>query len=245
MLCEIVGANGKMAKLKALIKLSQKLKIKIILISDLVKYLKKNPLPLLPDKMEIAAVASSVLPTAYGTFKISVYKSLSDNREHVVLLKGNIKQPILVRIHSQCLTGDTFLSLKCDCREQLHKSLELINKAGSGVVLYLNQEGRGIGLSNKIKAYSLQDLGHDTIEANHALGLPADARDYKTAADILKHLGIKKINLLTNNSDKEKQLIAFGIHVNKCIPIESEPNGINDKYLVTKKNKLGHKLTTV
>src|SRR3989344_3297173 len=240
-LCEIVGAEGRMAKLKDLIKLSQKLKIKIVSIDDLVKYVKKNPLPLLPDKIEVIEVAASTLPTIYGSFKILVFKSITDNREHVVLLKGDIKQSTLTRVHSQCFTGDTLLSLTCDCRQQLHQSFDLINKTGSGIVLYLNQEGRGIGLVNKIKAYSLQNQGHDTLEANHALGLPADARNYKVAAEILKYLGIKKINLLTNNPDKEKQLTTFGIHINKCISIESEPNGVNNKYLLTKKNKLGHR----
>ena len=244
-LCEIVGAEGRMAKLKDLIKLSQKLKIKIVSINDLVKYVKKNPLSLLPDKIGVIEVAASALPTIYGNFKILVFKSITDNREHVVLLKGDIKQPMLTRVHSQCFTGDTLLSLTCDCRQQLHQSFDLINKTGSGIVLYLNQEGRGIGLVNKIKAYSLQNQGHDTLEANHALGLPTDARNYKVAAEILKYLGIKKINLLTNNPDKEKQLTAFGIHINKCISIEGEPNRINNKYLLTKKNKLGHRLTTV
>ncbi len=241
-LCEVVGADGRMAKIKNLINLSQELNIRMASINDLIKYLKRNPLPPLPEKSEVIKVATSTLPTIYGIFQISVYKSLVDNREHTVLLKGNIRQPLLTRVHSQCFTGDTLFSLRCDCRQQLHQSLELISKAGSGVILYLNQEGRGIGLMNKIKAYSLQDQGHDTVEANHKLGFPADARNYEVAADILKDLGIKKINLLTNNPDKEKQLATFGIHIIKRIPIESLPNGINTKYLATKKRKLGHRL---
>mgnify|MGYP001581917849 FL=1 len=244
-LCEIVGADGKMAKLKDLIILSQELNIKMVSINDLIKYLKRNPLPPLPEKSEVIKVATSTLPTLYGTFQISVYKSITDNREHTVLLKGNIKQPLLTRIHSQCLTGDTFLSLRCDCGQQLHQSMKLISKAPSGVILYLNQEGRGIGLVNKIKAYSLQDQGHDTVEANHKLGFPADARNYKIASDILKDLGIKKINLLTNNPDKEKQLTTFGIHIIKRIPIESRHNGVNTRYLATKKRKLGHLLSMI
>lgn len=244
-LCEIIGTDGRMAKLKDLISLSQKLNIRMVSINDLIKYLKKNPLPPLLHKSEVIKVATATLPTTFGTFQISVYKSTIDNREHTVLLMGDSKQPSLTRIHSQCFTGDTLFSLRCDCRQQLHQSMSLISKAGSGVVLYLNQEGRGIGLVNKIKAYSLQDQGHDTVEANHTLGFPADTRNYKVAADILKDLGIKKINLLTNNPDKEKQLATFGIHIIKCIPIESQPNGVNIKYLITKKRKLGHRLTTV
>lgn len=241
-LCEIVGIDGRMAKLKDLIRLSKKLNIKMVSINDLIKYLKRNPLPSLPDKSVVIKVATSTLPTTYGTFQISIYKSITDNHEHVVLLKGNARQPLLTRIHSQCFTGDTLLSLRCDCRQQLHQSMSLISKARSGAILYLNQEGRGIGLVNKIKAYSLQDQGHDTVEANHKLGFPADARNYEVAAHILKDLRIKKINLLTNNPDKEKQLSAFGIDIIKRIPVESEPNGVNTKYLATKKHKLGHRL---
>jgi 3,4-dihydroxy 2-butanone 4-phosphate synthase/GTP cyclohydrolase II len=244
-LCEIVGNDGRMAKLKDLIRLSQKLNIKMVSINDLIKYLKRNPLPSLLHKSEVIKVATSRLPTTYGTFQISVYKSIIDNREHTVLLRGNQKQPLLTRIHSQCFTGDTLLSLRCDCRQQLHQSMSLISKARGGVILYLNQEGRGIGLVNKIKAYLLQDQGHDTVEANHKLGFPADARNYEVAAHILKDLGIKKINLLTNNPDKEKQLTSFGIDIIKCIPVESEPNGVNTKYLATKKHKLGHRLNII
>lgn len=244
-LCEIVGTDGRMAKLKDLINLSQKLNIKLLSINDLKKYLKRNPLPPLPEKSEVIKVATSTLPTTYGKFQISVYKSITDNREHVVLLKGNARQPLLTRVHSQCFTGDTLLSLRCDCRQQLHQSMKLISKTPNGVILYLNQEGRGIGLVNKIKAYSLQDQGYDTVEANHELGFPADARDYEVAADILKDLGIKKINLLTNNPDKEKQLATFGIHIIKRSPIESRHNGVNTKYLATKKRKLGHRLRMI
>lgn len=244
-LCEIIGDDGRMAKLKDLISLSQKLNIKMVSINDLIKYLKRNPLPSLLQKSEVIKVATSRLPTRYGTFQISVYKSLIDNREHTVLLMGEPEQPLLTRIHSQCFTGDTLLSLRCDCRQQLHQSMSLISKARSGVILYLNQEGRGIGLVNKIKAYSLQDQGHDTVEANHKLGFPADARNYEVAAHILKDLGIKKINLLTNNPDKERQLYTFGIDIIKRIPIEIRHNGVNAKYLATKKHKLGHRLSMI
>ncbi|MBI3366381.1 GTP cyclohydrolase II [Candidatus Roizmanbacteria bacterium] len=244
-LCEIVGTDGRMAELKDLIRLSQKLNIKMVSINNLIKYLKRNPLPPLLHKPEVIKLATSRLPTRYGTFQISVYKSLIDNREHIVLLMGEPEQPLLTRIHSQCFTGDTLLSLRCDCRQQLHQSMKLISKAPSGVILYLNQEGRGIGLVNKIKAYSLQDRGSDTVEANHALGLSVDARNYQVAADMLKDLGIEKVRLLTNNPDKEKQLASFGISITERIPIEIQPNGANVKYLATKKHKLGHQLNMV
>jgi 3,4-dihydroxy 2-butanone 4-phosphate synthase/GTP cyclohydrolase II len=244
-LCEIVGKDGNMAKLPELIKLSQKLNIKIISIKDLVKYLKKNPLPRLDYVQEIIKTATSILPTKYGKFRLIVYKSVIDNKEHIALIKGEIKDTVLLRIHSQCITGDTFLSLKCDCGEQLHQSMKLINKNGSGVILYLNQEGRGIGLTNKIKAYALQDQGYDTVEANESLGFPIDARQYKIAADILKDLGILKINLLTNNPDKEKQLVQFDIDIVKTTSLETKPNKVNRNYLLVKKQKLGHLLNKI
>jgi len=176
-------------------------------------------------------------------FRVIIYRSLLDNREHAVLHMGNDpNEPLLTRIHSQCLTGDTFLSLKCECRQQLHQSMKLISKKKQGAIVYLNQEGRGIGLTNKIKAYALQDKGLDTVEANHALGFPADVRDYKVAADILHDLGIKEINLLTNNPDKVKQLSHLGIKIVKTIPLEIPPNGINKRYLIAKRKKLGHRL---
>lgn len=190
--------------------------------------------------------ALAVLPTKYGIFKIIIFKSKKDNLEHVALVKGeNFRTEVLVRIHSQCLTGDTFSSLRCDCHEQLQQSLIKIGKAKNGVLIYLNQEGRGIGLTNKIKAYSLQEKGFDTISANKQLGLAVDLRNYKIAAQILKNLEISKISLLTNNPDKTNQLRAFGITISKCIPLETIPNKINQKYLKTKKNKLGHNLKLV
>jgi len=195
----------------------------------------------------IRKTASAILPTLYGTYQLIVYQS-ADGLEHAVLLMENDfnkKRPILVRIHSQCLTGDTFLSLKCDCREQLHQSMKLIQQKGHGIIIYLNQEGRGIGLNNKIRAYALQDSGLDTVEANKKIGLGADLRDYKVAAQILKSLKISKISLLTNNPDKENQIKRYGITVINCIPLEVTPNPTNKNYLQTKKDKLGHKLSLV
>lgn len=197
-------------------------------------------------KQTIVRTASAILPTTYGTFKIVVYKSIKNAVEHVVLLKGKkIKGSILTRIHSRCLTGDIFSSLRCDCRDQLTTSLVRISRAQSGVLIYLNQEGRGIGLTNKIKAYGLQEKGLDTVDANNALGLPSDARNYLVAAEILKDLNINSINLLTNNPDKENQLTKYGIVINKRISLEIAPNPIILSYLKTKKYKMGHKLKLV
>lgn len=190
---------------------------------------------------KIHKTAESNLPTKFGNFKISVYKN-SDGLEHVVLKTGDLKETVLTRIHSQCFTSDTLLSMRCDCREQLQKSMELIGKNGSGVVLYLNQEGRGIGLTNKIKAYSLQDEGLDTVEANLSLGLPVDARDYQVVAAILEDLEIKSIKLLTNNPDKIEQLQKYGVVVSERVPIEIKSNPTNSFYLKTKKEKMGHQL---
>lgn len=245
-LCEIVGKDGKMAKIPELFELSEKLNIKIISVKDMIRYIKKNPLGKLEDGKEVIKTASTIpLPTKHGNFQLTVYKSVIDSREHVALVKGKIKDTVFLRIHSQCLTGDTFLSLRCDCGEQLHQSMKLINKFGSGVILYLSQEGRGIGLMNKIKAYALQDKGYDTVEANESLGLPIDARQYKVAVDILKDLGVSKIHLLTNNPDKEKQLIKFGIKITKTTQLEIKPNKINKSYLAIKKQKLAHRLRFV
>ena len=194
----------------------------------------------------IKKIASAKLPTVYGIFQIIIYESSKDNLEHVVLLKGKeLKNPLLTRIHSQCLTGEVFSSLKCDCREQLHQSLIKLGRSKQGALIYLNQEGRGIGLINKIKAYSLQEAGFDTVEANEQLGLPPDSRSYKIASEILKDLGISQIILMTNNPNKAHQLKSYGITVVECLPLEINPNPINKSYLKTKKEKLGHKLSLV
>ncbi len=244
--CEIVREDGRMAKLPDLQKLSQELNCKIISIEDLRRYMEKNPQLKERKRTSVIKVASSTLPTTYGTFQLSIYKSLDAQVEHAVLLLGDMKkQPLPVRVHSQCLTGDTFFSLKCDCREQLDQSMKKIQRAGRGIILYLNQEGRGIGLANKIKAYALQEKGYDTIAANEILGMPVDGRSYKIAADILKDIGISRINLLTNNPDKEKQLMSYGITIVKSLQLETPVHAVNKKYLATKKNRLGHRLTSV
>ena len=244
-LCEILSDKGQVAKLPDLLKLSKSLGLKIVLIEDLIKYLKINLLAGLEEGSCVVKTANANLPTKYGMFNIKIYKCLNDNREHAVLTLGRLKEPILTRIHSQCLTGDTFSSLRCDCGEQLDKSMQLISKNGNGLILYLNQEGRGIGLTNKIKAYVLQDKGFDTVAANEALGFPSDARSYKVAADILKDLRVSDIALLTNNPDKKNQLSKYGIHVSKQIGLEIKPNKSDLKYLKIKKRKMRHDLKFV
>lgn len=245
-LCEIVGQEGNMAKKNELFTLAQKLHIKIITIHDLLSYLKLHPLPKTEAVPSVKKTATAMLPTKYGIFQIHIYKSILDNREHVVLVKGDLKkQPVLTRIHSKCFTGDTFFSLKCDCGEQLSTSMEMVEKKGAGVLIYLDQEGRGIGLSQKILAYALQEKGFDTVEANHELGLPTDSRDYVVAAEILRDLKIKKITLLTNNPDKIEQMKKNGITIVEQITVETIPNKTNRSYLVVKKQKLGHTLRNV
>lgn len=230
-LCEILKDNGQIARLTDLYKLSQELNIKIVSIDDLVEYLKKQS--------QVVRTAVSKLPTKYGPFEIIVYSS-----EHVVLRSPKITDNPLVRLHSKCLTGDTFAALRCDCGDQLHESMKAVAREG-GLILYLNQEGRGIGLTSKIHAYFLQDQGIDTVEANLHLGLPVDSRDYSVAAEILKDLGYTQIRLLTNNPQKVKGLEKYGITVVGQVALEADPNKINLSYLLAKKHKLGHKLTKV
>jgi 3,4-dihydroxy 2-butanone 4-phosphate synthase/GTP cyclohydrolase II len=190
--------------------------------------------------------ATAMVPTKYGgTFKIIVYENDVDNVLHVALVKGEInpEDEILVRVHSECLTGDVFGSLRCDCGDQLHRAMEMINEAGKGVIVYMHQEGRGIGLINKIKAYNLQDQGMDTVEANISLGFKEDLRDYGIGAQILADLGVKKMRLMTNNPKKIIGLSGYGLTVTERAPIEIKPNNNNLKYLQTKKDKMGHILT--
>lgn len=199
------------------------------------------------NKMEdrkIKKVAQTHLPTKYGKFILSVYKD-NEEKEHVVMEVGDIQDPVLVRLHSSCVTGDIFGSLKCDCGEQLEESMRMIQKEKSGLILYLNQEGRGIGLTNKIKAYALQEKGYDTVEANKKLGLPIDARDYKIAAEILKDFGISQVRILSNNPDKDEQLVQYGITVVERVPLEIQPHDENREYLRVKKEKMRHILSYV
>ncbi|MEW6061244.1 MAG: bifunctional 3,4-dihydroxy-2-butanone-4-phosphate synthase/GTP cyclohydrolase II [Bacteroidota bacterium] len=238
-LVEIMNDDGTMARLPELIQIAEKFDLKIISIKDLVVYRQHR------EKL-VERVVTTYLPTPNGKFDVHLYKSSIDHKEHLALIKGtlDISQPVLVRVHSECLTGDVFGSQRCDCNEQLHTSLSMIEKEGSGVVLYMRQEGRGIGLLNKLKAYKLQDEGKDTVEANEALGFHADVRDYSLAAQILLDLGVKKVRLLTNNPKKIVGLKGFGIEVVERVPIEVKATTSNEKYLKTKRDKLGHLILT-
>ena len=233
-ICEIMNSDGSMARMPDLQKFAKKHGLKIITIQDLIKYRGQT-------ETLIQKEAESNLSTEYGRFQVHVYQSLIDYKEHVALVMGNKKaKPILVRVHSECLTGDLFHSRHCDCGQQLDKSLKIISQRGCGVLLYLRQEGRGIGLANKIKAYKLQEKGLDTVEANHQLGFKMDLREYGIGAQILADLGLKEIEILTNNPKKLVGLEGYGLKITKRIPIETKPNDININYLKTKKKKMGH-----
>jgi len=239
-LCEIMAEDGTMARLPTLKEIAKEHDLKIISIEDLIKYRKKN------EKL-VNRTGSASLPTKFGDFRIYSYVDEINEDEHVALVKGEVegKEEVLVRVHSECLTGDVFGSRRCDCGDQLHKALRTIDEVGEGVLVYMRQEGRGIGLSNKVCAYDLQDQGMDTVEANEELGFEADLRDYGFGAQILSDLGLSSIRLLTNNPRKVVGLEGYGLHIIETVPIETEPNEHNEDYLQTKVEKLGHNISKV
>ena len=234
-ICEVMNEDGSMARVPDLIDYCERHGLKMVTIADLIAYRRRN------DKL-IERVVSTHLPTTFGEFEAVGYRSLVDDKHHVALVKGDVagRADVLVRVHSECLTGDVFHSLRCDCGEQLNSALSMIEREGEGVLLYLSQEGRGIGLLNKLRAYRLQEDGLDTVEANERLGLPADLRDYGIGAQILADLGLSSIRILTNNPKKIKGLEGYGLSVSAQIPIEHAPNAHNEAYMRTKAQRMGH-----
>lgn len=236
-ICEVIKEDGTMARLPDLLEFKQKHNLKLITIQDMIKYRNEK------EKL-VERIVDVNMPTDFGEFRAIAYTNVMDNKEHVALVKGEVgdDEPVLVRVHSECLSGDVFHSHRCDCGPQLEAALRQIDEAGSGILLYMRQEGRGIGLVNKLKAYALQEQGLDTVDANVKLGFPADLRDYGIGAQILKDLGVRKMKLLTNNPRKIKGLEGYGLEVVERVPIQMEANESNSKYLRTKKAKLGHML---
>ena len=236
-LIEVIKEDGTMARLPDLLEISKKYGFKIISIEDLIRYR-------LQRESIIEQGVESTLPTRHGTFRIIPFRQKSNGLEHVALVKGEWEkdEPVLVRVHSSCLTGDVFESYRCDCGSQLHEAMERIDRAGKGVVVYINQEGRGIGIFNKIHAYKLQDEGFDTVEANEQLGFKADERDYGVGASILRAVGVSHMRLMTNNPVKRTGLEGYGLIIDEIVPIEIEPNEYNRHYLETKRDKMGHNI---
>jgi len=239
-LIEIMNEDGTMARMPQLIEIAQKFNLKIITIKDLIAYrLKQESLIEIGPKVN--------MPTKYGQFQLIPFTQLSNGLEHIALVKGswNEEEPILVRVHSSCMTGDIFGSMRCECGEQLHKAMEAIEKEGKGVLVYMNQEGRGIGLMNKIKAYKLQEQGLDTVDANLHLGFNADERDYGVGAQILQKIGVKNMRLMTNNPVKRIGLEAYGLNITEIVSIEIPTNPFNESYMKTKKERMGHNLKNI
>ena len=236
-LVEILNDDGSMARLPQLVEVARKFDFKIISIKDLIEYRIKT------DSL-IDEIVRVKMPTRYGEFTLVAFGEKNSKNEHLALVKGawNKEEPVLVRVHSSCFTGDILGSLRCDCGEQLHKAMEMVQEEGKGAILYMSQEGRGIGLLNKLKAYQLQEQGMDTVEANIHLGFQMDERDYGIGAQILRHLGITKLRLLSNNPKKRVGLVGYGLEIIENLPIEINPNPFNEKYLQTKRDKLGHEI---
>ncbi|WP_455673878.1 bifunctional 3,4-dihydroxy-2-butanone-4-phosphate synthase/GTP cyclohydrolase II [Phocaeicola sp.] len=236
-LIEIMNEDGTMARMPQLIEKSKQFGIKIIAIRDLIAYRMQQE-SIVERGVEVD------MPTDHGHFHLIPFRQKSNGMEHIALIKGEWEEnePILVRVHSSCMTGDIFGSKRCDCGEQLHKAMELIEKTGKGVIIYMNQEGRGIGLMNKIKAYKLQEEGYDTVDANVHLGFDPDERDYGVGAQILREVGVRKMKLITNNPVKRIGLEGYGLEIVENVPIEIQPNQYNERYLQTKKDRMGHTL---